>query len=83
MATEAMEVFCQCFSGRTMPADSPGSGMPVLLPNPKRRTYSYIFFCPTVRPILMAPMLLDRASTSSMDNDPIAAGDHGWCAQTA
>ena len=37
IATEPMELFSQTRSGRTIPVDSPGSGNPVFLPNPKRR----------------------------------------------
>ena len=59
----------------TFPADSPGSGTPVFCPNPNFRTYRYMFAWPTRRPIWMAPMLLDFASTIAMGMVP-----YPWCA---
>ena len=63
MEMDASEVVPQRASLRRRPGDSAGRVMPVFWPKPKRRTYSYMFCCPTRMPIWMAPMLLDLAST--------------------
>ena len=55
-----------------MPPDSPGSGIPVLLPNPKSLMYSNNRSSPILIPILAAPMfddLLMMVSTGSTPYD--------------
>src|SRR6476661_8503944 len=64
-----MAAGCHFSQYRTMPGDSPGIGRPVRAPNPKRFTYSHRRLLPTLRPIWMAPILLDLASTSSTERD--------------
>src|SRR5579871_4996365 len=66
MATDISDMSCQCDSLRTMPGDSAGKGTPVRAEKPKRRTYSYSLSLPTLRPIWIAPILLDLASTMAI-----------------
>ena len=52
MDTDISEVVRHFASLRTIPGDSAGSGIPVREPRPKRRTYSYSLFEPTLQPDL-------------------------------
>src|SRR5580658_1989679 len=70
MDTDIREVVRHFESLRTIPGDSAGSGTPVRVPSPKRRTYSYSLAEPTFNPIWIAPILLDLASTISMGMVP-------------
>ena len=53
-----------------MPGLSPGKSGEIGRPNPNRSTYSLSRSVPSLKPILIAPTLLDRTITSLNDSTP-------------
>ncbi len=70
MDIEAGERTDQLASGVIWPERSPGSSIPVRRPNPNLRMYSSKLSRGIVRPILMAPTLLDFSRISRTVSTP-------------
>jgi hypothetical protein len=72
MGTLAARLSVQSAELWRMPALSPGSSMPVVLPRPKARRYSSSFASPTSRASMIVPTLLDLARM------PVTVQSIGW-----